>query len=208
VTDLATSGSADRLCPEVRDDRRSSLPPPAQQFPCASWGSRVLAGGERTVPEEIPVAFTYNGSSYAVMMATPADLEDLAVGFSLTEGIIGTPAQIESFEAIPVGDGIELRMWIARAAYDALQQWQRRLAGPTGCGLCGIESIADALRPVRTVQSSLIVAASLIGDVASASNLPLRWELKYRIRRWPEILVGASAGECRAVSARPGYVFS
>jgi FdhD protein len=99
----------------------------------ASWRSRVVAGGERAVPEEIPVAFTYNGSSYAVMMATPADLEDFAVGFSLTEGIIGTLAQIESLEAIPVSDGIELRMWIARAEYDALQQRRRRLAGPTGC---------------------------------------------------------------------------
>jgi FdhD protein len=115
------------------------------------------------VPEEIPIALTYNGSSYAVMMATPQDLEDFAVGFTLTEGIVSTLAQIESVEVVPAGGGVELRMWIARAAQEALAQHRRRLVGPTGCGLCGVESIADALRPIRPVTSNLTVPAASIG---------------------------------------------
>jgi FdhD protein len=107
--------------------------------------------GARAIPEETPVAISYNGSTQAVMMATPADLEDFAIGFSLSEGVIAAPSQIESFEIVPHDDGVELRMWLDGAVAERLQQRRRHIAGPTGCGLCGVDSITEALRPAAIV---------------------------------------------------------
>src|SRR5262249_27517887 len=83
---------------------------PIRRIERTAWRSGDLTGGERTIPVETAVAFTYNATSHAVMMATPADLEDFAVGFSLTEGVIGSLADIDSLEIIEEPIGIELRM--------------------------------------------------------------------------------------------------
>ncbi|MCJ8057125.1 formate dehydrogenase accessory sulfurtransferase FdhD [Shinella curvata] len=113
-----------------------------------------LADGERFVPEETPVAFSYAGSTHAVMMATPADLEDFATGFSLTEGIISDPAEIETIEVLAEDKGIDLQIRLADAQNDALTTRRRHMAGPVGCGLCGIESIEQAVRVTPSVRSS------------------------------------------------------
>lgn len=113
-----------------------------------------LADGERFVPEETPVAFSYAGSTHAVMMATPADLEDFATGFSLTEGIITDLAEIEAIEVLAEDKGIDLQIRLADAQNDALTARRRHMAGPVGCGLCGIESIEQAVRVTPSVRSS------------------------------------------------------
>uniref|UniRef100_E6VNA1 Sulfur carrier protein FdhD n=1 Tax=Rhodopseudomonas palustris (strain DX-1) TaxID=652103 RepID=E6VNA1_RHOPX len=115
------------------------------------WRNGRMQDGTRAIPEETPVAISYNGSTQAVMMATPADLEDFAIGFSLSEGVIERPEQIESVEIVPHDDGVELRMWLGGDVAARLQQRRRHIAGPTGCGLCGVDSIAEAVRPVATV---------------------------------------------------------
>ena len=103
------------------------------------------------VPEETAVAFSYNRTAHAVMMATPADLEDFATGFSLTEGVVADASAIEELEVVPAHNGIELRMWIAPAAMDAVEARRRQMAGPTGCGMCGLESLDQAMRGAPAV---------------------------------------------------------
>lgn len=125
--------------------------PPAISTPRYVWRESGFSESHRSIPEETAVAITYNGGTYAVMMATPQDLEDFAVGFSLDEGVVRSPAEIESLEVLPLDDGIELRMWLAQANADRLSERRRHIAGPTGCGLCGIDSIVEAMRPATIV---------------------------------------------------------
>jgi FdhD protein len=117
-------------------------------------GARDIA---RSLPEEVPVALTCNGSTQAVMMCTPADLEDFAYGFAFTEGY-AQPGQIESLDIIAVDKGIEARLWLEQAAADALGARRRAMMGPVGCGLCGIDSLDQALRDLPVVTATTTLA--------------------------------------------------
>ena len=97
------------------------------------------------------MALTYNGGTYAVMMGTPQNLDDFAIGFSLSEGVVQSREEISSLEIVDLDDGIELRMWLAHEKAASLSERRRHIAGPTGCGLCGIDSIAEAVRPAAVV---------------------------------------------------------
>lgn len=119
--------------------------------PRLAWHDGQATAGVRAVPDETPIALTYNRATLAVMLATPADLEDFAFGFSLTEGIIDNPSQIEELTIVPAAGGLELRMWLHEDRAPLAEQRRRRLAGPSGCGLCGIESLQGAIPPIRTV---------------------------------------------------------
>ena len=129
----------------------------------------VVHAGSRIVPEEVPVAFSYGGSTHAVMMATPDDLEDFAIGFSLTEGIIASLAEIASIEVMAEGDGLDVQVMLVDDAAEALRSRRRHMAGPVGCGLCGIESIEQAMRPVPDVSSARLVLSH--DDVVEAIAL-------------------------------------
>jgi FdhD protein len=119
-------------------------------------GRSGVSNGVRAVPEEVAVAFTYGRQTYAVMMATPRDLEDFASGFSFTEGI-ARPDEIAELEIVEHPKGVELRMTLCDGRDVALQGRRRKLAGPVGCGLCGVESLEAAIVPVRRVESAIKV---------------------------------------------------
>jgi FdhD protein len=118
------------------------------------WRDGGVADGKRIIAEETAIALTYNGGTYAVMMGTASHLEDFAVGFSLNEAILRSPDDIHSLDIVDLDDGIELRMWVAQSRADRLAERRRQIAGPTGCGICGIDSIAEAIRPAATVVAS------------------------------------------------------
>jgi FdhD protein len=126
---------------------------PLDRVSRTTWSRRGIAAGERAIPEESAVSFTYNGGSYAVMMATPQDLEDFAYGFSLTEGVVSSLEEIESLEIIEEDLGIELRMRLVEPHGSVYGERRRHLAGPTGCGLCGIDSLEEAMRAPQRVKS-------------------------------------------------------
>ena len=134
------------------------------------WRGGSAAPGQRAVPEETAIAFTYNRFAYAVMMATPADLEDFAVGFSLSERVVSRAVEITEIEVVPSEQGIELRLWLDAARVAAFTERRRYVAGPTGCGLCGVESLAEAMRPPPPVTSSLRVGAEELA--AAIASLP------------------------------------
>jgi FdhD protein len=115
------------------------------------WRDGGATPEPRSIPEETPIALTYGRSTFAVMMATPADLRDFAVGFSLAEGIVRHPSEIAALEVVPVAEGVELRMDLAEERQTGLARRQRRITGPGGCGLCGMDSLAEAVRPVPPV---------------------------------------------------------
>ena len=120
------------------------------------------------VAEELPVALAYNGRSFAVMMASPADLVDFAVGFSLTEGVVESLDEILAVEEIELPRGRELAVTITESRALALAARRRALAGRTGCGLCGVDSIADALRPVARLVTPARIAAEAVVRAVTA----------------------------------------
>ncbi len=135
---------------------------PASSF---VWRGDEVQRGARIVAGEVPVAFVYDGGTEAVMMATPGDLQDFALGFSLNDGIVASPDEIGEFAIVEVAHGIELRMSLRMGNRDALVARRRHRAGPVGCGLCGVESIDEALPKLPRVTANVIISP---GDIVAA----------------------------------------
>ncbi len=114
------------------------------------------------VAEECPVALVYNGISHVVMMASPRDLEEFSLGFSLSEGIIESPTELYDVTVERHPRGYELQISISTARMAALKQRRRNLAGRTGCGLCGAESLQQAIRPCRKVGPTALPSAAAL----------------------------------------------
>lgn len=142
--------------------------PPAISLSGLSVQREGQRGIARLLPEEVPVALVFNGETQAVMMASPMDLEDFAIGFALGEGIITTSSQIEGTEIVEHAQGIETRMLLEDGAAKALQSRRRAMTGPVGCGLCGIDSLDQAERDLPRMISDLRLAHDLVAQACDA----------------------------------------
>ena len=133
-----------------------------------TFGLGAVGQGPRLLPEEVAVALSFNGTTQAVMMATPGDLVDFAYGFALTEGI-GGPEEIDTVEVVDAPNGIDVQVWLKADAEARLAKRRRTMAGPVGCGLCGIDSIDEAMRKVKRVpeQSFTITPAQVMRAIAA-----------------------------------------
>jgi FdhD protein len=119
-------------------------------FPVLRFHSGDYSESTRELPEETPVALVHDGSTTAVMMASPQDLEDLAFGFAFTEGVITSRDQVRSVEIAASSHGLEARMWLSADRSAHLSERRRAMVGPIGCGLCGVESLEQADRDLPT----------------------------------------------------------
>lgn len=144
------------------------MPITIRHVPRTSWRGAAFNEDDRAVPEETAIALTFNGTSQAVMMATPADLEDFTYGFSLTERIVEDVDEIDKVEIVELDDGIEARAWIAEPRISRLLERRRFMAGPTGCGLCGVESLAEAVPPPPRVEDRATFTPGQIMDALTA----------------------------------------
>jgi FdhD protein len=124
--------------------------------------------GGRGIPEETAIALSYEGGTYAVMMGTPTDLEDFAVGFSLSEGVIDNKDDIASLNVVELDDGVDVQMWLEASRGSRLGERRRHIAGPTGCGLCGIDSISEAMRPAAIVGRGIRISPQQIMTAMAA----------------------------------------
>ena len=139
-------------------------------LPRLAFGPGALAVTDsRMLPEEVAVALSFNGSTQAVMMATPADLEDFAYGFALTEGL-AKPAEILSVEVVETPKGIDVQIWVTPQAEARLAQRRRTMAGPVGCGLCGIDSLEEAMREMPAVTAEFQMTPAQVR--AAIASLP------------------------------------
>ena len=141
---------------------------PVQSMPGLSVRPGDTREISRSLPEEVAVAMVYDGTTHAVMMATPADIHDFAIGFSLTEGVVSDSGQVGDFELVEHAQGIEARMWLSDGCGAALSARRRQMAGPVGCGLCGIDSLEQAVRALPHVGSGGTTLTR--SELASASD--------------------------------------
>lgn len=164
----------------MHEDDHESLPDPTGTRPV----ERLQAGRREphveTLAEELPVALVYNGISHAVMLASPADLEDFALGFSLSEGIIDSPDDLLDAEILPadLGEsvalagtterGLSVELKVTLRCFMRLKERRRTLAGRTGCGLCGTESLAEAVRPVGREAACIEIEAAALERAMAA----------------------------------------
>ena len=131
----------------------------AQLAPVVRWRDGERCEVDDWLTEEVPVALEFNGISHAVLLETPADLEHFALGFGLSEGILDSAADLYGCEVVHAAQGITVQMDVSSRTFMALKERRRTLAGRTGCGVCGTESLDQVLRPVPVVRAGTPVRA-------------------------------------------------
>jgi FdhD protein len=135
------------------------------------WTRGTLTHATDQIAEEMPVALVYHEVPHVVMLATPADLEDYAVGFTLSEGLVARADEIRGVEVIQGAASADVKITVAWERFTQLVQRRRNLAGRTGCGLCGAETAADAIRETAPVPAGVsITSAELHAAIAQLTG--------------------------------------
>jgi len=135
---------------------------PLRNQPARRWENGHISEQVERIAEEVPVAIAYNGQAHVVMMATPSDLEDFALGFSLTEELIASAGQFRGVEVVRYSRGIELQVAVAPERDAVIAERGRKLTGRTGCGICGADSVDAVLRPIQPVARGTTVTPAAI----------------------------------------------
>ena len=141
---------------------------PSTVYPMSRLTDRDATIESASVAEEVPIAFVYNGRPYVVVMGTPSDLDDLAFGFSLTEGVVASERDVQRLDVVRASHGIELQIEISAADAARLDERSRGMASRTGCGLCGIESIDGVLRMPAPVHHTLDITRDAMWSALDA----------------------------------------
>jgi formate dehydrogenase accessory protein FdhD len=141
---------------------------PLLELPARRWDDGAVSERVETIAEETPVALVYNGIPHAVMMATPQDLEDFALGFSLTEELIASPVDLQRVECVRYSQGIEVQILVAPEREAEIAARTRRLTGRTGCGICGADSVASVLKTLHPVAAATTIRESAVRAAMSA----------------------------------------
>jgi FdhD protein len=172
VEDIIRIGRRTREEPPMSKDVRQMEDPlgllrlgyarPLLELHARRWEDGAMSDRVETVAEETPVALVYNGIPHAVMMATPQDLEDFALGFSMTEELIASPADLQSVECVRYSQGIEIQAMVAPEREAEIAARTRRLTGRTGCGICGADSVASVLKTLHPVNASVTIREAAV----------------------------------------------
>jgi FdhD protein len=144
------------------------LPPPSRPSDVLRVRDGVAEPAADVLAEEVPVALVYNGISHAVMMATPCDLEDFALGFSLSEGLIDHPGECYGIDVEAGAAGVAVQLEVASRAFMALKERRRTLAGRTGCGLCGVDSLDQVYRTLPPGHGRAVLAGGAVRAALAA----------------------------------------
>jgi FdhD protein len=156
--------------------------------PSLKIGHQTSLESLRAVPEETPIAIVFDGATHAVMMATPQDVRDFALGFSFTEGHIQSAADIQSIDIVEQDNGIEARVWLVSQAGNKITARRRAIAGPTGCGLCGVESLAEAVPQLSAVAKTVCVSPDdihrALASLAPQQDLNIRTRAVHAAGYW------------------------
>jgi FdhD protein len=160
---------------EPHADQRPLTPDPAvgresgmERLTTVTHRNGAVDSSSRNIALETPVSLSFNGASHAVMMATPKDLQDFAIGFALTQRIVIDAREIQSIAIVELENGVDCQIWIPEERAMALVRKRRSLAGPTGCGICGVEGIDEAVQPVQRVHMSISITSNEIHEAMQA----------------------------------------
>jgi FdhD protein len=153
------------------------FPPASEEVQISRWKAGTIETGIDKVAVEVPVALSYNGVSHTVMLASPADLDDFALGFSLTEGIIDNTRDMRDLEIAVTDKGVVVQMTIASERFETLKDRRRSMAGRTGCGLCGADTLDQVVRALPPVSATARFAPEAIQRAAGEMG---DWQLLQR----------------------------